>query len=252
MNALSLFSLKGKRALITGAGRGIGRAIAEAYASAGAELILCARSQHELEQLALELKRYGVKIDVLSCDVTDVDLFASKVNQLPAIHIFCNNAGINRPNPIEQVTQDDYDAVMNINLRAAFFANQAILAHMRAHKIAGSIINMSSQMGHTGAANRTLYCASKWGLEGLTKALSAEAGPDGIRVNTICPTFIETPMTKPFLEDPAFMDQVISKISMGRIGNVKDIVGAAIYLASDASSLVTGSAVMVDGGWTAS
>ncbi|MEH6725072.1 MAG: SDR family oxidoreductase, partial [Hyphomicrobiales bacterium] len=146
---------------------------------------------------------------------------------------------------------EDYDAVLGLNLRAAIFAAQAVSARMLEDERPGSIINMSSQMGHVGGRNRTLYCASKWGLEGFTKALAIELAPHQIRVNTICPTFVRTPMTAPFFEDAAFASEVLTKIPMGRVGDVSDITGAAIYLASDSSRMVTGSAMMVDGGWTA-
>ena len=184
-------------------------------------------------------------------DVTDVSGFARLVAARPAFDVFVNNAGTNRPKPLSEVTEDDYDAVLSLNLRAAVFAAQAVSGAMVAAGIAGSIINMSSQMGHVGAANRTLYCASKWALEGFTKALAVELGPKGIRVNTICPTFIETPMTRPFFEDAAFKASVLDKIKLGRIGQVEDVAGAAVFLGSDASGMMTGSALMLDGGWTA-
>ncbi|WP_028030109.1 SDR family NAD(P)-dependent oxidoreductase [Gemmobacter nectariphilus] len=248
---MTRFSLAGKRALITGAGRGIGEGIARGLAEAGAEVILCARSAPELDAAAQAIRAAGGQARVLVCDVTDTRAFAAAVAAMPAPDIFVNNAGTNRPKPLSEVTEDDYDAVMGLNVRAAIFAAQAVSGAMVAAGLRGSIINMSSQMGHVGAASRTLYCASKWALEGFTKALAAELGPKGIRVNTICPTFIETPMTKPFLEDAAFRASVLQKIKLGRIGTVDDIVGAAIYLASDASGLMTGSALMLDGGWTA-
>jgi NAD(P)-dependent dehydrogenase (short-subunit alcohol dehydrogenase family) len=248
---MTRFSLAGKRALITGAGRGIGEGIARGLAEAGAEVILCARSAPELDAAAQAIRAAGGQARVLVCDVTDTRAFAAAVAAMPAPDIFVNNAGTNRPKPLSEVTEDDYDAVMGLNVRAAIFAAQAVSGAMVAAGLRGSIINMSSQMGHVGAASRTLYCASKWALEGFTKALAVELGPKGIRVNTICPTFIETPMTKPFLEDAAFRASVLQKIKLGRIGTVDDIVGAAIYLASDASGLMTGSALMLDGGWTA-
>lgn len=251
MSVLDSFRLDGKRALVTGAGRGIGRAIALALAEAGAELVLCSRTRSDLEQAANEIAGLGGKANLFVCDVTDVGAFEEEVATLPDIHIFCNNAGINRPKPIFEVTPEDYDAVMNVNLRAAFFAARSLACHMRDRRLKGSIINMSSQMGHTGAPNRTLYCASKWGIEGLTKSLAIELGEFGIRVNTICPTFIETPMTEAYFTDPNFKDYALSKIRLGRIGKVDDVVGAAIFLASDASALMTGSAVMIDGGWNA-
>ena len=245
------FRLDGKRALITGAGRGIGRAIAQAYAASGAEVTLCARTRTEIEEAAAELTAAGFAARALVADVTDAAGFAQIIDGLGAFDVFVNNAGTNRPKPLSEVTEDDYDTVIGLNVRAAIFAAKAVTARMSARGRGGSVINMSSQMGHVGAANRTLYCASKWAIEGFTKALAVELGPQRIRVNTICPTFIETPMTKGFFEDPQFRDAVLSKIKLGRLGTVEDVVGAAVYLASDASGLMTGSALMLDGGWTA-
>jgi NAD(P)-dependent dehydrogenase (short-subunit alcohol dehydrogenase family) len=165
--------------------------------------------------------------------------------------IFVNNAGTNRPKPFVEVPVEDFDAVMNLNVRSAFFAAQAVVRRLLAARKPGSIINVSSQMGHVGGANRTIYCTSKFALEGLTKAMAVELGPHGIRVNTLCPTFIETPMTRPFFENETFRASVLSKIKLGRIGQVEDLTGAIVFLASDASSLMTGSALLVDGGWTA-
>jgi NAD(P)-dependent dehydrogenase (short-subunit alcohol dehydrogenase family) len=251
MNKAPEFRLDGRRALITGAGRGIGLAVAQAYAYLGAEVTLCARTASEIEDAAAELRSAGLKADTLNIDVTDVAAFEAAVAKRPAFHVFVNNAGTNRPKPLSEVTQDDYDTVMGLNVRAAIFCARAVTMRMIAEKLNGSVINMSSQMGHVGAANRTLYCASKWALEGFTKALAVELGIHRIRVNTICPTFIETPMTQPFFEDKDFKDMVLSKIKLGRLGCVDDITGAAVFLASDASSLMTGSALMLDGGWTA-
>ncbi|MDO8982337.1 SDR family NAD(P)-dependent oxidoreductase [Cypionkella sp.] len=245
------FRLDGKRALVTGAGRGIGLAIAQAYAALGAEVTLCARTASEIEDVAEELRSAGLKADTLQMDVTDVAEFEAAIAARPAFHVFVNNAGTNRPKPLSEVTEDDYDAVMGLNLKAAIFCARAVTRRMIAERVQGSVINMSSQMGHVGAANRTLYCASKWALEGFTKALAVELGAHRIRVNTICPTFIETPMTQPFFEDKAFRDMVVSKIKLGRLGRVEDVTGAAVLLASEASSLMTGSALMLDGGWTA-
>lgn len=245
------FSLTGRRALVTGAGRGIGRAIAIAYAEAGAAVTLCARSEREITEVADELTDRNLKAGTLVADVTDTDTCAEAIQALPAFDILVNNAGTNRPKPLREVTPQDYDAVMNLNMRAVCFMTQAVSGRMIDEGIKGSIINMSSQMGHVGAANRTLYCASKWALEGFTKASAVELGPFGVRVNTICPTFIETPMTRPFFEDEVFATSVLKKIKLGRLGQVNDVTGAAVFLASDASSLMTGSALMLDGGWTA-
>lgn len=246
-----LFRLDGKRALVTGAGRGIGLAIARAYAERGAEVTLCARSRDELDSAVADLRAEGLTAEAMVADVTDIPAFAALIEARPAFHILVNNAGTNRPRPLTEITPEDCDLILGLNLRAAIFVVQAVTRRMLAEGVAGSVINMSSQMGHVGAANRSLYCASKWGLEGFTKAAAIELGPHAIRVNTICPTFIDTPLTKPYFEDPAFRDEVLSKIKLGRLGTTEDIIGAAIYLASDASSLMTGSALMLDGGWSA-
>lgn len=245
------FRLDDYRALITGAGRGLGLAIAEAFAASGAKVILCARSQNELEVAAQRIKDAGYCADILISDVSDVESFARKVQKLDGIDILVNNAGTNRPKPLNQITFDDYNSVMNINVRALYFATQAVTNQMIKDNRKGSIINISSQMGHVGAKNRTVYCASKWAVEGFTKAAAVELAPYGIRVNTICPTFIGTPMTESFFKNIQFRQEVMDKIPLGRLGVVDDIVGAAVFLASNASSLMTGSSLVVDGGWTA-
>ena len=245
------FRLDGRRALVTGAGRGIGRAIAAGFAAAGAEVTLCARSRDELDSLASEIRAAGGACDTLVLDVTDDAAVQAALARRPAYDVLLNNAGTNRPKPLSEVTADDLDAVMSLNVRATILLTRAVTNRMLEEGVQGSVITMSSQMGHVGAANRTLYCASKWAVEGFTRALAVELGQSGIRVNTICPTFIETPMTKPFFEDEGFRQQVLSKIKLGRIGQPQDVVGAAVFLASDASALMTGSSVMLDGGWTA-
>ena len=246
-----LFNLGGKRALVTGASRGIGRAVAEGLAEAGAEVTLCARSRTEIEEACAVMSTRGWRARPLVCDVTDIAGFRQHVEAQAPFDIFVNNAGTNRPKPLTEVTEDDYDAVFGLNTKAAIFAAQAVTAVMLRHGRRGTVINMSSQMGHVGAANRTLYCGSKFAIEGFTKALAVELGPAGIRINTLCPTFIETPMTASYFEDEEFRRETLSKIKLGRLGQPADVVGAAIFLASDASSLMTGSALMIDGGWTA-
>jgi NAD(P)-dependent dehydrogenase (short-subunit alcohol dehydrogenase family) len=183
--------------------------------------------------------------------VTDIAGFGAAIQAAEPFDVFVNNAGTNRPKPFAEVSVEDFDAVFGLNVRAAFFTAQAVVRRLLDAGRTGSIINMSSQMGHVGAASRSIYCASKHALEGLTKAMAVELGPRGIRVNTLCPTFIETPMTRPFLEDAAFRDSVVSKIKLGRLGQVQDLTGAIVFLASDASAMMTGSALLVDGGWTA-
>jgi NAD(P)-dependent dehydrogenase (short-subunit alcohol dehydrogenase family) len=243
--------LDGKRALVTGAGRGLGLAAAAALADAGAHVTLCARSRDEIDAAAEAIRAEGGSAEALCLDVLDVDAVRAALGAREAEDILVNNAGTNRPKPFTQVSVEDFDAVMNLNLRAAFFVAQAAAERIIAAGKAGSIIQMSSQMGHVGGANRSIYCASKWGLEGLSKSMAVDLAPHGIRVNTIAPTFIETPMTKPFFENAAFRESVLSKIKLGRLGKVEDIMGAIVFLASDASALMTGSSLVVDGGWTA-
>ena len=245
------FRLDGKRALVTGAGRGLGLAAASALAQAGAHVTLCARSRDEIEAAAEIIRAEGGGADALCLDVLDVEAVRTALASREAFDILVNNAGTNRPKPFTDVSVEDFDAVLNLNLRSAFFVAQAAATAMIAAGKRGSIIQMSSQMGHVGGANRSIYCASKWGLEGLSKSMAIDLAPHGVRVNTIAPTFIETPMTKPFFENAAFKDSVLSKIKLGRLGQVEDIMGAVVFLASDASALMTGASMVVDGGWTA-
>jgi NAD(P)-dependent dehydrogenase (short-subunit alcohol dehydrogenase family) len=245
------FRLDGRRALVTGAGRGIGLAAAAALAQAGAHVTLCARTASEINEAAAALREKDLSADTLDLDVTDVAAFRAAVDARQPYHAFVNNAGTNRPNPFTVVPVEDFDVVMNLNVRAAYFAAQSVVRRMIATGTRGSIINMSSQMGHVGGANRSLYCASKWAMEGFSKAMAIDLAPHGVRVNTLCPTFIETPMTKPFFENAAFKESVLAKIKLGRLGTVEDLMGAIVFLAGDASSLMTGSSLIVDGGWTA-
>jgi NAD(P)-dependent dehydrogenase (short-subunit alcohol dehydrogenase family) len=243
--------LDGRRALVTGASRGIGLACAAALAQAGAHVTLCARGAAQIGELAAAIRADGGCADTLSLDVLDLAAVQRELAKLAAFDILVNNAGMNRPKGLLEVDIEDYNAVLDLNLRSAFFVAQAVARRMVDTGKAGSIIHMSSQMGHVGGPNRTLYCASKWGLEGLSKAMALDLARYRIRVNTIGPTFIETPMTRPFFDDPAFRDSVLSKIKLGRLGQVEDLMGAVLYLASDASALMTGAAMVVDGGWTA-
>lgn len=245
------FRLDGKRALVTGAGRGIGLAAAAALAGAGAEVWLAARTDDEIAAVADAIRADGGQARAIPLDVTDIDAVASFANAAPAFHLLVNNAGTNRPKPLWEATPADYAAVMDLNVRAAFFMAQAVVRRMMAEEIAGSLIHMSSQMGHVGGANRSLYCASKWAVEGMSRAFALDLAPHGIRSNTIGPTFIETPMTAPMLADEGFAAQVKARIKLGRVGTVEDVMGAVLYLAADASALVTGTSILVDGGWTA-
>jgi NAD(P)-dependent dehydrogenase (short-subunit alcohol dehydrogenase family) len=245
------FALNGRRALVTGAGRGLGLAAACALAEAGAEVHLVARSGAEVEAVAAELRGQGREAAGFSLDVLDTPSVAKFVAGHGPYHVLVNNAGTNRPAEIAEVTEEDYDAVTDLNVRAAFFVMKEVVKGMVAAGQGGSIINMSSQMGHVGGPRRTVYCATKHAMEGFTKALAWEVGRHGIRVNTLCPTFIRTAMTSAMLDDKEFSDFVVSKIALGRVGEPEDLMGAVVFLASDASRLVTGSALMVDGGWTA-
>ena len=184
-------------------------------------------------------------------DVSDLAAVKAFLDERPAFHILVNNAGTNRPKPMQDVCEADYDAVLGLNVKSAFFVAQGVVRRMLAEGVAGSLIHIGSQMGHVGGVNRSLYCASKWALEGMSKAFALDLAAHGIRSNTIAPTFIETPLTKPFLEDPEFRASVLAKIKLGRFGKVEDVMGAAVFLASDAAALVTGTSLVIDGGWTA-
>ena len=245
------FRLDGKRALVTGAGRGIGLACAAALADAGAAVTLCARSEAEIKAGAEAIRTAGGEAEALALDVSDTEAVRRVLGEQAAYDVLVNNAGCNRPKPFTDVTPDDYDAVLDLNLKAAFFVAQSVAQGMIKAGRGGAVIHMSSQMGHVGGPRRSLYCASKWGLEGLSKAMALDLAPHKIRVNTICPTFIETPMTRPFFEDPVFLGEVLAKIKLGRLGQVEDLMGAVVFLASDASAMMTGTSMIIDGGWTA-
>lgn len=242
------FSLEGRRAIVTGAGRGIGLAAAAALADAGAQVTLVARSAGEIVAAAGEIGRGA---EAVPLDVSDLAAVAAFFAERPAFHVLVNNAGTNRPKPMWESSVEDFDAVLGLNTRSAYFVAQACVRRMLAENAKGSLIHMSSQMGHIGGPTRSLYCASKWAVEGMNKAFALDLAPHGIRSNTIAPTFIETPMTKPFMEDPAARANILAKIKLGRLGQVEDVMGAIVYLASDASALVTGTSLLVDGGWTA-
>ena len=245
------FRLDGKRALVSGAGRGIGLAAASALADCGAHVTLLSRTRAEIEEAAAAIRARGQQADTLTLDVMDLPALQAAIAKAEPFNILVNNAGTNRPKLMMDVTIEDFDAIMDLNVRSAYFVAQAVARRMIEGKKSGSIINISSQMGHVGAAKRTVYCASKHAMEGFTKAMAIELAPYDIRVNTLGPTFIETPLTKPFFENEAFKKEVTTKIKLGRIGQMDELTGAIIYLASDASRLMTGSAMVVDGGWTA-
>ena len=245
------FRVDGRRALITGASRGIGLAAAAALAQAGAHVTLVARSESELQQACEQIRAAGGQADPLVLDVTDSQAVSALLDAAGPFQILVNNAGLNRPKPLVEVDDADIDAVFDLNVKATLFVTRAVTRGLLAAGLPGSIITVSSQMGVVGSPRRTLYCASKHAVEGMTKALAWELGSCGIRVNTVCPTFIETAMTAGMFADAGFRDWVTSRIALGRVGQVEEIMGAVVFLASDASSLMTGSALMLDGGWSA-
>ena len=250
-SADSVFRLDGKTALVTGAGRGIGRACAMALAAAGAELLLVSRTASELDKVARDIVRGGGKARPLPFDVTRSDVVRDAFAGLGRLDILVNNAGINRPQPFLEVDEATLDLLLGLNVRAAFVVAQAAARLMVANGD-GVIINVSSQMGHVGSdLNRTVYVMTKHAVEGLTKAMAVELAPKGVRAVSIAPTFVTTPLTTPFFEDPVFRNWVLDRIPLGRLGTVEEVASAVVFLASPAAALVTGSSLLVDGGWTA-
>lgn len=245
-NTPSPFNLNGKVALVTGAGKGIGRACVEALVASGARVIAVARTEADLASLQAS---YPGQVDTMVADVTE-DGFLDEVEAMPSLDILVNNVGTNTPQPFTEVERSVLDTMLNLNVRAAFLVAQSA-ARVMLRQGGGSIIHMGSQMGHVGAPNRTVYCMTKHAIEGLTKAMAVELASKGIRVNSVAPTFIETPMTKPMFENPEFHRDVVSRIPMGKIGQVEDVANAVVFLASEASAMVTGDSLKVDGGWTA-
>lgn len=245
------FRLDGRRALVTGGSGGIGLAAAAALGRAGAHVTVAARREAELAQVCEALQAEGIACAPLVLDVTDSAAVDRAATRGEPFDVLVNNAGMNRPKPLVEQSDEDIDAVLDLNVKAAFYTSRAVARRLLKEGMAGSIVNVSSQMGHVGSPRRTLYCASKHALEGMTRALAWELGAAGIRVNTVCPTFIETPMTAGMLEQPGFRDWVCARNALGRVGRLEEVMGAIVFLASDASSLMTGSALMLDAGWTA-
>ncbi|MBI1416793.1 MAG: SDR family oxidoreductase [Limimaricola sp.] len=245
------FRLDGRRALVAGASSGIGSACAVALAEQGAAVTLCARREGELERLAAEMAQEGLPVDVLALDITDIEAVKAALAALPAFDILVNSAGLARHSAAIDTTPEDFDAVSTLNFRAAYFLTRTIAARLMTEGRPGSLINISSQMAHVGGIDRAVYAATKHALEGMTKSMAIEWGPHGIRVNTIAPTFIRTPLTEQTFANPERAAWVRSKIKLGRLGDVTDIMGAVAFLASDAASLVTGTSLLIDGGWTA-
>ncbi len=245
------FRLDGRRALVTGAGRGLGLAMAVALAEAGAHVVLAARTESQVEDAAASLREAGHSAESAVVDVLDRAAFQALVGRAGPFHVFVNNAGTNTPQHLFDITEADYDFIAGLNIKAALFCAQAVAKGMVDAGIPGSIINTSSQMGHVGGPKRAVYCATKFAVEGFSKSMALELGEHGIRVNTICPTFVLTELTKVTFDDPEMRAMIEDKIALGRVGQLEDMMGAAVFLASDASALVTGSALMLDGGWTA-
>lgn len=243
------FDLTGRRALVTGASSGIGLAAAAALAEAGAHVVCAARRAGPLQSAVEAIAGQGGAAELLVLDQTDLDALEAVFDE--AFDIVVNSAGLARHGPSVATMPADFDAVMNINLRSAYFLSAHAARAMMAAGRPGSIIHISSQMGHVGGPDRAVYCATKHGLEGMVKAMAIEWGKARIRINTLCPTFIRTPLTEPTFADPARMAWLMEKIKLPRAGEVEDIMGAVVFLASDASAMVTGTALKVDGGWTA-
>ncbi len=244
------FRLNGKRALVTGAGRGIGLAAAAALAEHGAHVVLAARTRTEIEEAAAAIRAQGGSADALVLDVTrDADV-RQAVAEAPPFHVLVNNAGINRPQPFLEFKTEDLDYMLDLNIRSAFIVAQAVAKRMVETGTKGSLIHVSSQMAFITGPDRSVYCGTKAALEGISRGIAWELAKHGVRSNTLCPTFIETPLATEVLKRPGMRDFVLSKIKLGQIGKVEDLMGAIVYLASDASGLMTGTHMLIDGGWT--
>ena len=243
--------LDGRKAIVTGASRGIGLACAVALAEAGAEVTLVARNRDELEARASEIRTTFGKACQLQLDVADVEMVEREIKRAGPFDILVNNAGVSRHRPMLETRPEDFDYVMSINLRGAYFVAKAVAGGMVEAGRPGAIIQISSQMGHVGGIDRTVYCASKHAIEGLTKSMAIELGKHRIRVNSIGPTFIKTPLTESTFADPVRRAWIESKIKLGRFGELEDIMGAVVFLASDAAAMITGTSLLIDGGWTA-
>ena len=252
---LKRYNLKNKFALVTGAGKGLGKACALALAEAGTNLILISRTKKDLDDVSKKAKKFKVKCESHVCDVTDYEELKEVVNKQNRIDVLINNAGTNIPEHFLEVKTENMEHLVKINTIAAFNVAQLVSLKMlktkNRKKIGGSIVNMSSQMGHVSGPKRSVYSMTKFGMEGLTKGMALELAPFNIRVNTICPTFVVTPMTKKFLKDKKFKKNMLGNIALGRFAEMPEIASAVVFMASDASSMITGTSLLVDGGWTA-
>jgi NAD(P)-dependent dehydrogenase (short-subunit alcohol dehydrogenase family) len=245
------FRLDGKRALVAGASSGIGLACAVALGEAGADVTLAARRVDALNALVGEMKAAGISASALPLDVSDIASTQTAVASNGPFDILVNSAGLARHSPATDTTEADFDAVADINVKGAYFLTQAVAKGLVAAGKPGSLINISSQMAHVGGLDRAVYCTTKHAVEGFTKSMAIEWGKAGIRINTICPTFILTDLTRATFEDPKKRAWIEDKIKLGRVGEVEDIMGGVVFLASQASAMVTGTSLLVDGGWTA-
>ena len=243
--------LDGKRALVTGASSGIGLGCAVALAEAGAHVVMAARREELLQQAVAAVNDKGFSAEALIMDVSNVESITDSLQSQEAFSVLVNSAGTAVPKAALDTTVEDYQLVMDTNVRGAYFVSVGVAHGMVAAGKGGSIIHISSQMGLVGGLGRSVYCASKHAVEGMVKAMAIEWAPSNIRVNTICPTFIRTPMTRVTLDNPERVEWIKSKIKLDRVGEIEDIMGCALYLASDASSMVTGASHLIDGGWTA-
>ncbi|MBD1152975.1 SDR family oxidoreductase [Pelagibacterales bacterium SAG-MED22] len=249
---LQKINLKKKYALVTGAGKGLGRACSIALAEAGATIIALSRTKSDLDKLEKDIKKVKGKIIKIQCDVMNYQDLKEKLNKIKIIDILVNNAGTNIPEPFEKIKQSSMNYLIDLNLKAAFNVAQLVVKKMiKNKKRSGSIINMSSQLGHVGMIGRNVYNMTKFGIEGLTKGMGVELAKKNIRVNSVAPTFVETPMVKKFFKNNKFKKLVLRKIPMGKVATESDIATTVCFLASSASSMITGTSIIIDGGWTA-
>ena len=247
--------IKNKTALVTGAGKGIGKACAIALAEAGANVIILSRTKSDLDKVEKIIKKLKRKCTSYVCDVSNYDELKNVFKKITSLDIVINNAGTNRPEHFTKIKKKDMDYLVDLNIKAAFHVAQLgsliMLKSKKRKSLGGSIINMSSQLGKVGYPKRSVYSMTKFGIEGLTRGMSLDLAKYNIRVNTICPTYVETPMVKNFFKDKKFKKAAIDDIPLGRFATESDIATAVVYLASNASSMITGSSLIIDGGWNA-